>query len=233
MRLDKFFTETATLSRSEAVSEIKRGRVKVNNITITKPDFKINESTDEVLYDGQKVEYQKYVYLMLNKPLGVVSATEDKQYKTVLDLVPEKYKKMGLFPCGRLDKETSGLVILTNDGDRAHKWLSPKSHVSKTYLYECAEALSNEDKEKIELGITLRDGYTTKPCKIEKQTETKGTITLTEGKYHEVRRMFGAVANKITVLKRISFGGLGLDKSLSSGEYKELTAKELNDIETV
>ena len=144
MRLDKFFTETATLSRSEAVNAIKRGLVKVNNIVATKPEQKINENEDIVLYNGSQVCYQKFVYLLLNKPLGVVSATEDKQQKTVLDLVPEKYKKMGLFPCGRLDKETSGLVILTNDGERAHKWLSPKSHVSKTYFFVCAEPLNQQ-----------------------------------------------------------------------------------------
>lgn len=228
MRLDKFFTETATLSRSEAVNEIKRGRVKVNNVTITKPEHKVNENIDEVLYNEQIVEYQKYVYLMLNKPLGVVSATEDKVQKTVLDLVPPKYKKMGLFPCGRLDKDTSGFVILTNDGAIAHKWLSPKSHVSKIYYYECAEPLSDEKKQKIEQGITLKDGYTTKPCKIEKQTDILGHITLTEGKYHEVRRMFGSVSNKIISLKRISFGGLKLDPNLKSGEYKELTKQDVD-----
>lgn len=227
IRLDKFFTETATLSRSVAVQEIKRGRVLVDGVVISDPSKKIDEKKAEVVFGGQRVMYQKYVYIMLNKPDGVVSATEDTKQKTVLDLLPEKYKKLGLFPCGRLDKDTLGLVMLTNDGDTAHRLLSPKKHVQKTYKYKCADPLSNENKQKIENGLELRDGYITKPCKIKKISELEGEITLTEGKYHEIKRLFGAVGNKITYLERITFGTLVLDNKLNRGQWRELSAEEI------
>ena len=164
---------------------------------------------------------------MLNKPLGVVSATEDKIHKTVLDLVDEKYKKYNLFPCGRLDKDTLGLVILTNDGESAHRALSPKKHVTKTYKFECAEDLTSDQILSIESGVTLKDGYTTKPCKITEYKDCKGYITLTEGKYHEIKRIFGANHNKITYLERVSFGKITLDETLPRGSFRELTPKEI------
>ena len=166
---------------------------------------------------------------MLNKPLGVVSATEDGKDKTVIDLLPDELQKASLFPSGRLDKETSGLMILTNDGVSSHKRLSPKNHVEKVYEYECIEELSDEDKRKIEQGITLKDGYTTKPCVIENADGYSGKITLTEGKYHEIRRLFGAVGNKITSLKRVSFGNILLDADLESGEWRYLTKDEIKE----
>lgn len=230
IRLDKFFTETATLSRREAVLEIKRGKVLVDGVIITDPSKKIDEERAEVVYNGQRVAYQKYVYIMLNKPEGVVSATEDTKQKTVLDLLPEKYKKLGLFPCGRLDKDTLGLVMLTNDGDTAHKLLSPKSHVEKTYKYKCADPLTSENKNKIENGLELRDGYVTKPCKIKMISELEGEITLTEGKYHEIKRLFGAVGNKITFLERITFGSLVLESNLKRGQWRELNMAEIKSL---
>lgn len=230
MRLDKFFTETATLSRREANEQIKKGKVQVNGIVVIDSATKINENTDVIVYDGNIVSYQKYVYIMLNKPEGVVSATEDTNQKTVLDLLPDKYKKLGLFPCGRLDKDTLGLVMLTNNGELAHNLLSPKKHVQKTYRYNCADPLSNESKQKIENGLMLADGYITKPCKITKINDTIGDITLTEGKYHEIKRLFGAVGNKITYLERISFGPLKLDNSLKRGEWRELTINEIDQL---
>lgn len=230
MRLDKFFTETATLSRREANEQIKKGKVQVNGIVVIDSATKINENTDVIVYDGNIVSYQKYVYIMLNKPEGVVSATEDTNQKTVLDLLPDKYKKLGLFPCGRLDKDTLGFVMLTNNGELAHNLLSPKKHVQKTYRYNCADPLSNESKQKIENGLMLADGYITKPCKITKINDTIGDITLTEGKYHEIKRLFGAVGNKITYLERISFGPLKLDNSLKRGEWRELTINEIDQL---
>ena len=230
IRLDKFFTETGTLTRSEAGNAIKKGLVTVNGEVIKKPDCKINETSSKVTYCGEVIKYQKYVYIMLNKPNGVVSATEDARQKTVLDLLPEKYKKMGLFPCGRLDKDTLGLVILTNDGASSHKLLSPKNHVAKVYHFNCADPLDKQSEHKIEQGILLKDGYVTKPCKIHMKEKKVGYIELTEGKYHEIKRMFGAVGNKITYLERVSFGAIKLDENLKRGEYRNLTEQEIKDL---
>lgn len=227
IRLDKFFSETGTLSRSETAKAVKLGQILVDGERVKTSDVKINENKSVVTYLGQVINYQKYVYIMLNKPEGVISATEDKSQKTVLDLLPEKYKKMNLFPCGRLDKDTLGLVILTNDGESGHKALAPKSHVKKTYLFECADELSSENEFKIEQGILLKDGYITKPCEIEMIDSKKGKITLTEGKYHEIKRMLGAVGNKITYLERISFGDIMLDANLKRGEWRELNSQEI------
>lgn len=228
IRIDKFFSETGTLSRTETAKAIKFGQIFVDGEKVKTSDIKIDEKKAVVTYLGQVVNYQKYVYIMLNKPQGVISATEDKSQKTVLDLLPDKYKKMNLFPCGRLDKDTLGLVILTNDGESGHKALAPKSHVKKTYLFECADNLSSADVVKIEQGVLLKDGYLTKPCEIEMINCKKGKITLTEGKYHEIKRMLGAVGNKITYLERISFGGIILDSSLKRGEWRELNCQEIN-----
>lgn len=230
IRLDKFFTETATLTRSEASKAIKQGLVTVDGKVFKKPDLKINEEVAKVSLNGEIINYKKFIYIMLNKPQGYVSATEDKVQKTVLDLLPPKFQKMGLFPCGRLDKDTLGLMLLTNDGKTAHNLLAPKKHVTKIYYYECAEILSKPDKHKIEHGILLKDGYTTKPCKIELLEQTTGYIYLTEGKYHEIKRMFGAVGNKITLLKRVSFGPLHLDECLKLGEWRELYEEEVKEL---
>lgn len=226
MRLDKFVSNNTKLSRKEASLQIKLGNVSVNGEKILTPDFKVDENLSKVcLFDAQ-IKYSKFTYIMLNKPQGVVSATTDSKEKTVLDLLPDEYKKSNLFPCGRLDKDTLGLVILTNNGQGAHKLLSPKNHIKKIYEFECADQLTLENKQKIEQGITLKDGYTTKPCNITMNSGTFGTITLTEGKYHEIKRMFGAVGNKITFLKRVSFGSIQLDKTLNYGEFRHLTKQE-------
>lgn len=226
MRLDKFLTNHTQLSRSESVKAIKQGRIKIQGVSKISPDIKIDENSTEVFLDGNKIEYQKFIYLMLNKPQGVVSATDDKKQKTVLDLLPQEYKKYNLFPCGRLDKDTVGLVILTNDGSGAHKVLSPKHHVEKVYYYECAEILSQENIKQIEQGVLLKDGYLTKPCKIHVLSNNSGNITLTEGKYHEIKRIFGALSNRITFLKRIKFGNIQLDENLKEGEFRSLTDLE-------
>lgn len=226
MRLDKFIANNTALSRKDVQKEIKQGNVTVDGEKATSAEQKIDENIARVCLNGKQISYVKYVYFMLNKPQGVVSATNDTKQKTVLDLLPPIYKKMGLFPCGRLDKDTLGLVILTNNGQGAHVLLAPKNHVQKTYEYKCADPLCVNHKQQIEQGIELKDGYITKPCKISMQTPTHGTITIFEGKYHEIKRMFGAVGNKITYLKRISFGSITLDPNLNDGEYRPLTAKE-------
>ena len=163
---------------------------------------------------------------MLNKPNGVVSATDDTRDKTVLDLVPNNMLRDGLFPCGRLDKDTVGLVIITNDGQSAHRRLAPKTHAEKVYYFETAEEVSLVDVSVLEKGVTLKDGFTTVPCKITLETNSSGKITLTEGKYHEIKRMFGYLGNKITYLKRVSFAGILLDETLKEGECRLLTEDE-------
>lgn len=225
MRLDKFFSELKIFSRREIVNELKKGFIKVNNVVVKKADFKIDEEKDIITYKDNIIKYKKYIYLMLNKPEGYISATEDLTQKTVLDLIPDNLRKFNLFPVGRLDKDTTGLVILTNDGMSAHNALSPKHHVKKKYLFTVIDPYSNEDKEAIENGITLADGYTTKPCVIERIDATSGFITLTEGKYHEIKRLFGARSNKIIKLERISFSEIYLG-DLPLGQYRHLTEEE-------
>ena len=225
MRIDKFFSEIGMFTRRESADRIKRGLVTVNGVTVKKSDVKIDENKDEVRYMGEIVVYKKFVYVLLNKPQGVVSATEDGRDKTVLDLLPVDMQKLNLFPCGRLDKDTVGLVILTNDGVSAHNNLSPKRHVTKKYFFETADPFSCEDITAIEKGITLLDGYTTKPCKIEKISEKSGYISLIEGKYHEIKRLFGARKNKITFLERVSFGNIFLG-DLPRGKWRFLTEEE-------
>lgn len=229
MRVDKLLTSSGILSRSEAAKAAKRGELAVNGAVIRKCDIHIDPDKDIVTYRGEKVCYKEFVYLLLNKPEGYVSATDDPREKTVLELVPEKYRKMGLFPCGRLDKYTLGLLILTNDGDGAHYVLSPKHHVDKVYKFECKAPLANIDKKRLEEGITLDDGYVTRDARISlNEDNVSGEITITEGKYHQIKRMFEAVDNKITYLERISFGTIKLDENLKRGEWRELTPDEEN-----
>lgn len=227
MRLDKFFSQTGTLTRSQVQKQLKLGKVTVNGETIKKADYKVDPDKDEIRYNENKIVYRRFVYIMMNKPRGVVSATEDRDQKTVLDLLPEDLLKFDLFPCGRLDKDTTGLVVLTNDGISAHNALSPKKHVEKKYSFETADAYSDADVMAIESGITLKDGYSTKPCKIERISETEGYIYLTEGKYHEIKRLFGARSNKITKLGRIGFGKLEIG-DLPEGDWRYLTEEEIS-----
>ena len=225
-RLDKAFSSCKLYTRSEIAKIIKQRRLTVNGELVVKPDFKIDLSRDKVCVDGERVEFKKYAYIMLNKPYGVVSSTDDGRDKTVIDVLPESFKSEGLFPVGRLDKDTVGLVILTDDGLSAHKRLSPKTHAEKVYYFETADGVLEETAKEIEKGVLLKDGYLTKPCKVKLLSKTSGEITLTEGKYHEIKRIFGAKGNKITYLKRIEFAGIKLDESLSEGECRYLTESE-------
>ncbi|MBO5888902.1 MAG: pseudouridine synthase [Clostridia bacterium] len=227
-RIDKIFASCEVLSRSECALAVKKRRITVNGEIVKSPSQKADINKDEILLDGKSVDLNKFVYIMLNKPSGVVSASTDGNFKTVIDILPESFKRKGLFPCGRLDKDTVGLVIITNDGVSSHKRLAPKTHAEKVYYFETADEYSNEDIFSIEKGVTLKDGYTTKPSKVRRITKTSGEITLTEGKYHEIKRIFGSLGNKITFLKRISFAGIMLDESLEEGEARYLTTKEEN-----
>lgn len=227
-RLDKAFSSCKLYSRSEITKIIKQKRITVDGIVVNKPDFKVDVTTQKILLDGKEVNFKKYAYIMLNKPYGVVSSTDDGRDTTVIDILPPEFKREGLFPVGRLDKDTVGLVVLTDDGVSAHKLLSPKTHAEKVYYFETADEVFEDTTREIEQGVLLKDGYTTKPCKVKLLSSNSGEITLTEGKYHEIKRIFGAKGNKITYLKRIEFAGIKLDNSLSEGECRYLTETEEN-----
>ena len=231
MRLDKFLTSNGCCSRTEAKRAVRAGAVLVNGVAPRSSDIAIDPEIDRIVFQGKHIVYRKYVYIMLNKPEGYVSATEDGKDKTVLELLPPDALRPGLFPCGRLDKNTLGLMLITDDGDLAHKLLAPKSHVSKTYRFKSKFPMSRADAERFEGGVTLEDGYVTLPAKIELDNDSLGGyITLTEGKYHQIKRMLDALDNKITYLERITFGNLTLDGSLERGEWRYLTEEEISGL---
>ena len=233
MRLDKFLVATGCCTRSVAKKQIRAGDVSVNGVVAKSSELKVDEEKDRITYCGKAVEYRKYTYVLLNKPEGVVSATEDGRDKTVLDLLPEDVRKRGMFPCGRLDKNTLGLVLLTDNGDLAHRLLAPKSHVEKVYRFKSRYPMSEEDSKRFEMGLTLEDGYETKPAKIELIGEyDEGYITLVEGKYHQIKRMLEALDNRIVYLERVRFGPLTLDDTLQRGEWRYLTDVEIAELES-
>ena len=232
MRLDKLLSITGTCSRSDAKRAIRTKNVTVNGIVAKNADMQIDENNDEIRYCGKIVVYRKYTYILLNKPEGVVSATEDGKDITVLDLIPDGVKNDRMFPCGRLDKNTLGLVLLTDNGDLAHRLLAPKSHVSKKYRFCSRFPISDEDAVRFENKLELEDGYITLPAKIELGDDRmSGIITLVEGKYHQIKRMLEAIDNKITYLERITFGPLTLDTTLARGEWRYLTDDEIEALE--
>ncbi len=229
MRLDKYLSFLGKGSRKEVKEFIKKGLVSVNGITIKKDDFKINEENDIVIFNNEKLEYEEFAYLMLNKPSGVVSATYDNKDKTVIDLIKE-YKHLDLFPFGRLDKDSEGLLVISNDGKLAHELLSPKKHVNKKYYVEVLGKVTNEDVLAFKEGITL-DNELCKSATLEiiKSDDISYCyVTISEGKYHQVKRMFESVNKKVTYLKRVTFGNLKLDENLKLGEYRKLTEQEIN-----
>ena len=232
MRLDKFLSETGTASRSESRRAARTGGISVNGSPVFDVSVHISPEQDVIAYRGQIIRYRKYIYLMLNKPEGVISATEDAAERTVLDLLPETYKKAGLFPCGRLDKNTTGLLILTNNGALTHKLLSPKNHVEKTYRFACEKPLSGTDHARLEDGVDIGEVHPTSPAVLTLFSDRTGEITVTEGKFHQIKRMFEAVNNRIILLERISFAGIPLDPSLSRGGFRELTGKEFAILES-
>ncbi len=226
-RIDSLFSSCEILSRSEFHKQLKCKNITVNGQVIKSGSLKVDSEKDIICFKGERVIFNKYIYIMLNKPSGVVSSTDEKGATTVIDIINTEFKRKDLFPCGRLDKDTVGLIILTNDGVSAHKRLSPKTHAEKVYYFETADSVNSSDIEKITSGVELKDGYITKPCKINLLSEKSGEITLTEGKYHEIKRIFGALGNKITYLKRISFAGIQLDNNLKEGESRLLTNEEI------
>lgn len=220
-------------SRKEVKKLLKNGIVTANDKVIKDPKIHIDLEKDIVAINGEVIDYKEYVYFMMNKPDGVISATEDYYDKTVLDLLHEPDRIQSPFPVGRLDKDTEGLLLLTNDGQLAHRLLSPKKHVPKTYFAVIRGQVTEEDAEAFREGVVLDDGYKTKPgeLRILKSGLTSDIeLTITEGKFHQVKRMFMAVGKKVVYLKRISMGPLILDESLVPGEYRELTDEELDSL---
>ena len=229
MRLDKFLSSNGIASRSETQRAVRSGNVKVNGQAVNKSDVQIDPDCDVVSFFGKEIEYRKFVYIMLNKPKGYVSATEDGKDPTVLELLPSELQKRNLFPCGRLDKNTEGLMLLTDNGSLAHFLLSPKRHVSKKYRFVSKFPITEQTKEDLERGVDI-GGYMTKPCEVTILGDG-GYITLTEGKYHQIKLMLDAVGNKVRELERITFGPLTLDESLARGEWRYLNENEIKQLE--
>ena len=229
-RLDKIISSQTKYSRKEIKELIKKKRVLVNNEIATKSDIKVNSNIDTITIDGEILKFKKHIYLMLNKPKGYVSATEDKIDKTVLDLVPSEFSHRNLFPAGRLDKDTTGLMIITDDGEFAHNILSPQKHIKKTYNVTIDIPLTNEMVAGFKNGIMLNDGEC-KTASLEITSEYTGIVTLTEGRYHQIKRMFGCFGAKVVELQRISMGNFTLPNNLKLGECREFTEEELKKIQ--
>ena len=226
MRLDKFFSNTATLSRTECAKACRAGLITVDGAVIKDPSFALDPEKSAVTYRGERILYKEYIYIMLNKPEGYVCSNDEPGGSIVFELIDPRLLKLGLFVCGRLDKDTTGLVVITNDGVSAHNALSPKRHVSKEYSFTLADPISDQDIEKLKNGVTLADGTETLPCEINMTGEKEGVIILHEGKYHQIKRMFASAGNKIVKLRREKFGGVSLDPSLAPGSWRYLTEQE-------
>lgn len=229
-RLDKLISSQGSYTRKEAQQLIKDGMVKVDGVTVRDRGYHIDPDVNSVILDGKEFAVEKFVYLMLNKPKGVVSATNDRSQKTVVDLVPDELKKRNLFPAGRLDMTTTGFVLITDDGDFAHRILSPKNHIEKTYEARLAESVTEEQLRTVADGIVLKDGTECLPAKLkvlEYGDRPLVEIKICEGKYHQIKRMFAAAGNGVVELKRTKMGKLNLDENLAEGECRRLTEAEI------
>ena len=232
-RLDKLIANSGTLSRKEVQKLIKTGEVRVNGVSVRDRGFTVDPENVSVTVGGEELNLKKYVYIMLNKPEGVVSAARDDREKTVIDLVPGELKKKNLFPAGRLDRNTTGFVLITDDGDFAHRILSPKNHVEKTYEARLAEPIGTVSLEKIAEGITLGDGTECLPAKLRVLEDGENPlieVKICEGKYHQIKRMFAAAGNAVIELKRVQIGSLPLDSNLAAGECRLLNEDEVKKI---
>ncbi len=233
MRLDKLLSNSGYGSRKEVKQLLKSKIVTVNGKVQTKGEAKVDSEKDAILVGGETVHYQEFLYIMMNKPQGVLSATEDNHQKTVIDLLPLEYQEYEPFPVGRLDKDTEGLLLLTNDGKLAHFLLSPKRHVDKVYFAEIAGIMSEADRQTFEKGVILEDGYLCLPAKMdvlsidEEKATSEVHITIKEGKFHQVKRMVMAVGKEVTYLKRMTMGPLQLDEKLAKGAYRLLSEAEI------
>ena len=235
MRLDKYLVACAVGSRTEVKNFLKAGRVTVNGKKEISAKLQINEDTDEIYFDGQKLDYEEFVYYMMNKPQGVISATEDPKHKTVLDLLDDLARSKEVFPVGRLDIDTHGLLLLTNDGKLAHALLSPKRHVEKTYLALVKGMMTNADVETFAQGIPLKD-FTCQPAKLAlvsvdtEKHQSLVRVTIAEGKFHQVKRMVAYCGKEVVDLQRLTMGTLTLDEDLKRGEWRRLSKEELEGL---
>ena len=227
IRLDKFLSDNTKYTRNEIKKQIKAGSVTVDGDTVTKNDFSFIPDKAAVTLNGENIAYKKFVYLILNKPSGVLSASSDKNRKTVVDLLDDNYQHYSLFPVGRLDKDTTGLLLLTNDGDFAHKIISPKYNIEKSYIASVDGAINPDIIEKFKKGIILADGTICKSAVLEICGENTVRIVLTEGKYHQIKRMLGVVGLGVVGLHRERIGGLTLPKSLELGDFCEISINDL------
>ena len=235
IRLDKFLSEMSGWTRSEVKKIVRTGSVTVDGNEVKKPETKIDEKLSIVSVDGRQIKYNKYEYYMLNKPKGFVSATTDREYKTVVDIISSS-KKKDLFPVGRLDIDTEGLLLITNDGELAHRLLAPKNHVEKTYYVEVSGILDDVDVDAVEKGLDIGEEKNTIPAKMEiLKTDIQNNIsscylTIHEGKFHQVKRMMKKLGKTVTYLKRVSMGSLILDSKLKKGNYRKLTEQEIIEL---
>lgn len=227
VRLDKYLADLGLASRRELKEMIRRGRVSVDGVTALRPEQKLDPAVNRVTLDGTALEAPRSHVLMMDKPAGVVTATEDRQQKTVLDLLPDKWKGLDLFPVGRLDKDTTGLLLLTDDGDFAHRVISPKSAVEKRYYAEVEGEPDEQDAAAFAAGLTLRDGTRCLPAALEPLGQGRCIVRVTEGKYHQVKRMLASRGKPVKSLRRLSIGALELDESLGPGGVRELSQEDL------
>ena len=233
MRIDKMLANLGFGTRKEVKKLLKTGAVKIDGEIVKDAKQHVDPESQAVTVHGETVEYKEFIYLMMNKPAGLLSATEDSSQETVVDILEEEDQVFEPFPVGRLDKDTEGLLLLTNDGQLAHRLLSPKKHVPKTYFAVIDGEVTEEDIEAFRSGVTLDDGYETKPGELrilKSGIRSDIELTITEGKFHQVKRMFQAVGKRVVYLKRISMANLELDETLELGEYRELTDEELDQL---
>ena len=233
MRLDKYLSELGIASRKELKDIIKAGKVSVNGAVVSLPDFKLDPEKDSVHLNGELLQWSRFRYFMMDKPCGVLTASTDKKQQTVIDLLPESLQRIGLFPVGRLDKDTSGLLLLTNDGDFAHKVISPKYEIKKRYYAVTDGEPDENDVKSFASGLVLRDGLKCLPARLELIGSNKCIVTVMEGKYHQVRRMLAAVGKPVLELRRLSIGSLELNPDMDRGDFVELSQTEIEKIFTV
>lgn len=228
MRLDKFLANMGVGTRSEVKQLLKKGAVKVNQNIVKLPKLRVNPNSDEIMVNDEVVSYIDKVYIMLNKPKGYISATEDELHPTIIDLIPE-YAHLNIFPVGRLDKDTEGLLLVTNDGQFNHEVMNPNKHVSKTYEVYSKHPITQFDIDKFKSGIELSDGKL-KPAILKKVDDYVSHVTIYEGKYHQVKRMFHSIENEVLELKRIKIAQLELDHNLDLGSYRLLTQLDFDNL---
>ena len=226
-RLDKIIASMGQHSRKDVKNLIKTRKISVNGTIVSSSDIKCDPESDEIIVDGIRLNYSEHIYIMLNKPAGVLSATTDAHDRTVLDLISSEYRKPDMFPVGRLDKDTEGLLLLTDDGVLAHELLSPRKHVDKTYFVRLEGCLNEDHVKAFADGITLADGYKCMGAKLEILNSDEALITIREGKFHQIKRMFGTINMPVLYLKRLTMGALSLDESLEPGQFRMLTSNEI------